>query len=161
MFVSSSYWSDNVGLAASLATIRELKRRDSEAVLKEMGQKTAKIIDEAVASSGLAGSCEGFPTTPGLVFNLPDGADGPKVQTLFIQEMAKRGVHGYTGFGPTHATPAFHSASATPVSSGASGPMMASSPPTNSRATSGPVCSTSTTPCGTTSARRPRTSSAS
>ena len=104
MFISSSYWSDNVGLAAALATIRELKRRDSEAVLKEKGQKTAKIIDEAVAASGLSGACQGFPTTPGLVFDLPDPELGLKVQTLFIQEMARRGVHGYTGFGPTHAT---------------------------------------------------------
>ena len=29
MFISSSYWSDNVGLAASIATLGELKRRDS------------------------------------------------------------------------------------------------------------------------------------
>ena len=104
MFVSSSYWSDNVGLAASLACIRELKRRDSETVLKEKGIATAKAVDAAVASSVLSGACQGFPTTPGLVFDLPEGADAAKVQTLFIQEMAKRGVHGYTGFGPTHAT---------------------------------------------------------
>lgn len=101
MFISSSYWSDNIGPIASLTTIRELKRRDSETHLAEMGQKVARAIDEAVASAGLSGSCKGFPATPNLVLDLPDEALRGKVQTLFIQEMARRGVHCYMGFGPT------------------------------------------------------------
>ena len=101
MFISSSYWSDNVGPVASLTTIRELKRRDSETHLSEMGQKVARAIDEAVSSAGLSGSCKGFPATPNLVLDLPDEALRGKVQTLFIQEMARRGVHCYMGFGPT------------------------------------------------------------
>ena len=101
MFISSSYWSDNIGPIASLTTIRELKRRDSETHLAEMGQKVAAAIDEAVLSAGLSGSCKGFPATPNLVLDLPDEALRGKVQTLFIQEMARRGVHCYMGFGPT------------------------------------------------------------
>ncbi len=101
MFISSSYWSDNIGPIASLTTIRELKRRDSETHLAEMGQKVAGAIDEAVLSAGLSGSCKGFPATPNLVLDLPDEALSGKVQTLFIQEMARRGVHCYMGFGPT------------------------------------------------------------
>lgn len=101
MFISSSYWSDNIGPVASLTTIRELKRRDSETHLAEMGQKVAAAIDEAVLSAGLSGSCKGFPATPNLVLDLPDEALRGKVQTLFIQEMARRGVHCYMGFGPT------------------------------------------------------------
>ena len=101
MFISSSYWSDNIGPIASLTTIRELKRRDSETHLAEMGQKVAAAIDEAVLSADLSGSCKGFPATPNLVLDLPDEALRGKVQTLFIQEMARRGVHCYMGFGPT------------------------------------------------------------
>ena len=101
MFISSSYWSDNIGPIASLTTIRELKRRDSETHLAEMGQKVAAAIDEAVSSAGLSGSCKGFPATPNLVLDLPDESLRGKVQTLFIQEMARRGVHCYMGFGPT------------------------------------------------------------
>ena len=41
MFISSSYWSDNVGLAASLATINELKRLDSPARFEVLGEKNA------------------------------------------------------------------------------------------------------------------------
>ena len=35
------------------------------------------------------------------MLDLPDEALRGKVQTLFIQEMARRGVHCYMGFGPT------------------------------------------------------------
>jgi glutamate-1-semialdehyde aminotransferase len=101
MFVSSSYWSDNVGLAAALTTIRELKRRDSETHLRETGRMIARTLDEVITSVGLTGSCTGFPTVPNLVLDLPDEALRPKVQTLIIQEMAHRSIHGYTGFGPT------------------------------------------------------------
>ena len=101
MFISSSYWTDNVGLVAALTTIRELKKRGSETHLREMGTKAARAIDEAVTSAGLAGSCKGFPTTPNLVLDLPEEELRPKVMTLFIQEMARRGIHGYMGFGPS------------------------------------------------------------
>ncbi|HAA77867.1 TPA: aminotransferase class III [Candidatus Latescibacteria bacterium] len=101
MFISSSYWTDNVGLAAALTTIRELKARDSEKRLKEMGEQAARAIDDAVQSAGLTGSCTGFSTTPNLNLDLPDPDLQPKVFTLFIQEMARRGIHGYMGFGPT------------------------------------------------------------
>ena len=39
MFISSSYWSDNIGLAASVTTINELKRRNSTECFKEIGDK--------------------------------------------------------------------------------------------------------------------------
>ena len=101
LFISSSYWTDNIGLTAALTTIRELKKRDSETHLREMGEKTAKSLNEAITSAGLSGSCMGFPTTPNLVLDLPDEALRPKVFTLFIQEMARRGIHAYVGFGPS------------------------------------------------------------
>lgn len=98
MFISSSYWSDNVGLAASLATIRELKRRDSERRFKEIGEALRAALNQAIAASGLRGSCVGLHTNPALVLELPDPALRPKVNTLFIQEMARRGIHCSTSF---------------------------------------------------------------
>ena len=38
MFISSSYWSDNIGLAAALTTIRELKRREAQRRFREIGE---------------------------------------------------------------------------------------------------------------------------
>ena len=59
MFVSSSYWSDNVGLAAALTTIRELKRRNSVPFFDAMGERVKKTMNEAFASAGLAGRLRG------------------------------------------------------------------------------------------------------
>jgi glutamate-1-semialdehyde 2,1-aminomutase len=101
MFISSSYWSDNIGLVASLTTIRELKRRDSETRLRETGEKLRAAINGAMAESGLPGKCAGLSANPYVALDLPDGVDSRKVSTLFIQEMARRGVHTYMSFKAT------------------------------------------------------------
>ena len=103
MFVSSSYWSDNVGLAAALTTIRELKRRDSEPFFESMGERVRETIDAALASAGLPGACEGLSYCPGLSFDLTDPELAPLVSTLFVQEMSRRGIFTATSFRVTMA----------------------------------------------------------
>ena len=98
MFVSSSYWSDNIGLVAALTTIRELKRRDSEVRFREIGEKLRAGLTDAIVTSGLKGACTGLPTHPVLAIELPDETLRRKVNTLFIQEMAKRRIHCSTSF---------------------------------------------------------------
>ena len=101
MFISSSYWSDNTGLAASLATIRELKRRDAENRFQEIGERLRSALNDAIAEAGLHGACKGLHTNPAIELELPEEVDGRKVSTLFLQEMARRGVHCYMGFKAT------------------------------------------------------------
>ena len=101
MFISSSYWSDNIGLVAALTTIRELKRRNSEVRFKEIGEKLRNGLNEAFASAGLAGACTGLHTGPTVTIELSDETLRPKVTTLFIQEMAKRHIHCYLSLKPT------------------------------------------------------------
>jgi glutamate-1-semialdehyde 2,1-aminomutase len=101
MFISSSYWSDNIGLVASLTTIRELKRRDSETRLRETGEKLRAALNRAIAASDLSGKCAGLSANPYIALDLPAGVDSRKVSTLFIQEMARRGVHTYMSFKAT------------------------------------------------------------
>lgn len=103
MFVSSSYWSDNVGLAAALTTIRELKRRNSEPFFDRMGELVRTTINEALATAGLPGSCTGLSYCPALSLDLPDPDMTPQVSTLFVQEMARRGIHTATSFRVTMA----------------------------------------------------------
>ena len=92
MFVSSSYWSESVGLAASIATIGELKRRDGPARFKEIGEKVRAALQDAIASVGIAASVAGVHTLPTLAFDLPDSNLKKPIETLFIQEMVKRGI---------------------------------------------------------------------
>ena len=101
MFISSSYWSDNVGLVAALTTIRELKRRNSEARFLEIGEKLRTGLNGAIAAAGLSGACTGLHTNPAVTLELPDETLRPTVTTLFIQEMAKRNIHCYMSFKPT------------------------------------------------------------
>ena len=98
MFVSSSYWSDNIGLAAAITTIRELKRRSSAAFFLETGEKLRLALNDSIAGAGLSGEFTGLHTHPNLTLSLPDETLRTKVNTLFIQEMARRGIHCPMGF---------------------------------------------------------------
>jgi glutamate-1-semialdehyde 2,1-aminomutase len=93
MFVSSSYWSDNIGLVASLTTIRELKRRNSQERFEHIGETLRAALTEAIDSAGVPARCTGLYSHPHIDFDLPDESLQPKVKTLFVQEMARRGVH--------------------------------------------------------------------
>jgi glutamate-1-semialdehyde 2,1-aminomutase len=101
MFISSSYWSDNIGLAASITTIRELQRRDSARRFEEIGESLRAALNRAITDAGLSGSCTGLFYGPSISLELPDESLRPKVHTLFIQEMARRGIHCYMGFKAT------------------------------------------------------------
>ena len=101
MFISSSYWSDNVGLAASLATINELKRLDSPARFESLGEKIRAALQGAVDSAGVPASVSGWHYRCDLSFDLPDEGTRFKINTLFIQEMARRGIHTTTSLMPT------------------------------------------------------------
>ena len=101
MFVSSSYWSETVGLAASIATIGELKRRNGPARFKEIGGKVRAALQDAIEAVGIAAAVTGVHTLPTLVFDLPDPALKKPIETLFIQEMVKRGIFCVTTFTAT------------------------------------------------------------
>ncbi len=101
MFISSSYWSDNIGLIAALTTIRELKRRDATTHFRAIGEKLRAALDQALVAAGLEGRCTGLFSNPGVSLALPTGVDPRKVSTLFIQEMARRRIHTYMGFRAT------------------------------------------------------------
>ena len=98
MFISSTYWSDTIGLRAALTTIQELRRRDVPAYLHRLGVDLQHRLNEAAAETGLIISCGGLSVHPSLQFQTDDPALKSKLSTLFIQEMAKRGCHGYTSF---------------------------------------------------------------
>jgi glutamate-1-semialdehyde aminotransferase len=98
MFISSTYWSDTLGLRAALTTIRELRRRDVPTQLHRLGTELQRRLNQAAEETGLAVRCGGLSVHPALQFQTDDAALKTKLSTLFIQEMAKRGCHGYTSF---------------------------------------------------------------
>ena len=98
MFISSTYWSDTIGLRAALTTIRELRRRDVPTQLDRTGRELQSRLNDVAARTGLAVRCAGLSVHPSLQFAVDDAAVKSKLVTLYIQEMAKRGCHGYASF---------------------------------------------------------------
>lgn len=98
MFISSTYWSDTIGLRAALTNIRELKKRNVPAYLHDLGEKLKSRMNAVAEETGLAVKCVGLNVHPSLQFQVDDAATKAKLTTLFIQEMAKRGSHGYASF---------------------------------------------------------------
>ena len=98
MFISSAYWDDNIGIAASVATLRELERRDAVGHFNRIGDLFKQQINEAADAVGLNARCEGVAAHPGIRFNVGDPGDAAKISTLFIQENARRGVILSNGF---------------------------------------------------------------
>lgn len=101
MFISSSYWSDNIGLIATITTIRELQRRNSAEQFENIGESLRAALNKAIQDAGLSGSCTGLFWCPAISLDLSDESLRPQVNTLFIQEMARRGIHTYMGFKAT------------------------------------------------------------
>lgn len=101
MFISSSYWSDNIGLIAALTTIRELRRRESARRFDAIGEALRTALNGALARAGLEGTCKGLSSNPYVSLKLPPGLDPRKPATLFVQEMARRGIHCSLSFKAT------------------------------------------------------------
>ena len=101
MFISSSYWSDNIGLIASITTINELINRNSKEKFKQIGESLIKTINNAIDEVGIAAKVEGVYTYPTLQFMIDDQELSQNINTLFIQEMAKRGIFTPTSLNAT------------------------------------------------------------
>jgi glutamate-1-semialdehyde 2,1-aminomutase len=98
MFLSSTYWSDCIGLTAALTTIRELRRCEVPAYLDRLGRELQERLNAVAAETGMPVQCVGLAVHPHLAFYVEEDATRKKLATLYIQEMAKRGCHGYASF---------------------------------------------------------------
>jgi glutamate-1-semialdehyde 2,1-aminomutase len=97
MFVSSTYWSDMIGLRAALTNLREIRRRDVPAYVTQLGQTIKTRLNAVAEETGCPVLATGIDVHPRLEFEVEDSIKN-KVGTLYTQEMAKRGCHGYTSF---------------------------------------------------------------
>jgi glutamate-1-semialdehyde aminotransferase len=98
MFISSTYWSDTIGLRAALTTLREVRKRDLPAYLNRLGIELQQRLNETAKETDLRVRCGGLSVHPALHFETDDPVMKATLSTLYIQEMAKRGCHGYTSF---------------------------------------------------------------
>lgn len=98
MFISSTYWSDPIGLTAALITLQEVAKRDVPAHCHKLGQRLKTLIAKVAQETGCPVSGAGVDYHPHLVFEVEEETRRRKAATLYIQEMAKRGCHGFPAF---------------------------------------------------------------
>jgi glutamate-1-semialdehyde aminotransferase len=98
MFISSTYWSDTIGLRAALTTFREVRKRNVPDYLHELGAELQRELNRIAGEVSAPIRCEGLAVHPQLVFDTDDPELQRRLATLYIQEMAKRGCHGYPSF---------------------------------------------------------------
>jgi glutamate-1-semialdehyde 2,1-aminomutase len=98
MFISSTYWSDTIGLVAALTTLREVRRRAVPDQLWKFGAELKRRLAEAAEAAGLDMRPSGVDVHLHLDFGAMSPARQRQVSTLYIQEMAKSGCHGFASF---------------------------------------------------------------
>ncbi len=94
-FISSTYWTERIGPAASLATINKMQDEDVPSHLIRIGQlikdEWAKLANE----NNLKCHISGIPPLPHIDFDY--GEESLAVRTLFTQEMLKHDYLAYSG----------------------------------------------------------------
>lgn len=87
-FISSTMWTERIGFAAGLATLRAMRERDVPARLVELGDALVGGVLAAGARTGLSIEVSGISPLAHFTFT---GADPLALQTLWTQEMLDRG----------------------------------------------------------------------
>lgn len=100
MFISSTYWSDAVGLAASLATIRELRRRNIPAQIGAFGQAFQDLFNGLAKEHGVPLHATGMPQLIGIGYRDLDPALQRPLKDYYVQELTRRGIFGSLSVNP-------------------------------------------------------------
>jgi glutamate-1-semialdehyde 2,1-aminomutase len=100
-FVSSTYWTEGIGPAAALATLKKCRAVDVVSHITKIGELTRSGWRKLAEAHGLAVKIGGLPALCTLAFDY--GELSRPVMTLFTQEMLARGYLADTVFYPTWA----------------------------------------------------------
>ena len=99
-FISSTYWSDTVSLAAGLATLNEIKTEPVIETINRTGRTLISGFKQIAEKSDLHVDVAGHGFDFTLVFDYR--ALTGKIMTLFIQEMVARGIYTNGVFYPCY-----------------------------------------------------------
>ncbi len=99
-FISSTYWTERLGPAAALATIRKHRDCQVPSHLVRIGTAVQQGWAAAAERTGLSVCISGIAPLGHLSFNYPDGL---AMRTLFTQLMLHRGFLATGGFYATYA----------------------------------------------------------
>jgi glutamate-1-semialdehyde aminotransferase len=94
-FISSTYFTERVGLAAALSTIEIIEREQTWKHLERSGSLVKQYWDELAQNAGLAITISGINPLPHFSFA---GDEALELKTYFTQEMLKKGYLASTAF---------------------------------------------------------------
>ena len=97
-FLSSTYWTDGVGPAAAIATIRRMQQVDLPAHLEAIGTRAMDGWSELGRQHDVPAQATGLPPFAALSFDHPQGSE---LGTLFTIRMLERGFLVGSHFYPT------------------------------------------------------------
>ncbi len=92
MFISSTFWDDTSSMAAGLACISKIRKEKVIEHIWKMGEYYAKGCKEIVQKLGIKAELKGLSCMTSIVFNYEDKSFVNGLNTLYCQELAKRGI---------------------------------------------------------------------
>jgi glutamate-1-semialdehyde 2,1-aminomutase len=97
-FISSTNWTDRIGPAAALATLKKYQREQAEKHLIATGNRVKEIWRTAALANGLHINVTGLPSLATFAFNAKHPVG---MNTRFTIEMLKEGFLGFRQFKPS------------------------------------------------------------
>ena len=101
MFISSTYWSDTIGLRAALTTLREVRRRDVPGQHWRFDAELKRRLNVVAEEVGLDARCEGIDIHPHLHFGVADAPLKSQVTTKFLHRLFESSAFPLKGFPST------------------------------------------------------------
>jgi len=92
MFISSTFWDDTSTMAAGLACIRKIRKEKVIEHIWRMGEKYAEGWRGIVRKLEIKAELKGLACMASVVFNYEDKSFVNGLNTLYCQELAKRGI---------------------------------------------------------------------
>jgi glutamate-1-semialdehyde aminotransferase len=99
-FISSTNWTERIGPAAALATIRKLQREEVTRHVADIGRSVTKGWESLAQKHGLPLSTAGLPCLTHFTLHHPEELG---MTTIFTQLMLDRGYLAYNQFKPSFA----------------------------------------------------------
>lgn len=91
-FISSTNWTDRIGPAAALATLKKYQREKADAHIIDFGNRVKDVWLQAALQNGLDINVTGLPTLAAFAFKSPQVT---ALNTRFTIEMLKEGFLGF------------------------------------------------------------------
>ena len=90
-FISSTYWTDAIGTAAALATLKKIIKNDVIKHVWDLGRKLADGVEAEINKFDLPIKIDGWPPLKVLKFEFDDDITSRAVKTLYTRYMLSEG----------------------------------------------------------------------